>query len=449
MSNSKSSLDDWLSDLSSPSIVDQGFWDPGFDGERRVVFSKLGPYQKLFERPQYFMPRFFHHIYPLLIEDWFLTTKTTLYGGFCTMATDLRIIFQPTFNYAKRNIEVLPRLNQHIKTNYEGVIKDIVSAELRNLDDGGWVQTGLGSMERQIETVINEALVLRHIQCRSICVLKPAFEELTDHTKLDDRFTQSVIYLSVLKKNFEFREQKNSELFRQEEELELQRLAHKQKQLETINQEDEILRKKLALEAEAAKRQLEEQERQRTARYVIESRLHEEKVIHDTHLKEIEQAKEEQFKKEQQILQQQIELQMQARQFEHELLLKQNEREAELKKFEQHRLQLLQTKEHEQYLKQLEIEAALKEQEFLQVEQQKTWERLEAEKINHQSRLTEMQLEAEIKALELRTEATQNKDKYLRREIEWLVLDKQRAELTRAIKEANQDIDDFNRKKDI
>jgi predicted nucleic acid-binding Zn-ribbon protein len=44
--------------------------------------------------------------------------------------------------------------------------------------------------------------------------------------------------------------------------------------------------------------------------------------------------------------------------------------------------------------------------------------------------------------MELRTEKTQNKDAYLRREIEWLVLDKQRAELTRAIKEAEKNIDD-------
>jgi hypothetical protein len=50
-------------------------------------------------------------------------------------------------------------------------------------------------------------------------------------------------------------------------------------------------------------------------------------------------------------------------------------------------------------------------------------------------------LDAEIKELELRAEATKNKDEYLRREIEWLVLDKQRAELTRSIRQASQDDD--------
>jgi uncharacterized protein YpbB len=89
-------------------------------------------------------------------------------------------------------------------------------------------------------------------------------------------------------------------------------------------------------------------------------------------------------------------------------------------------------------LKERELDAAIKAQETFQLEWQKIQERLEEEKIKHQSRLKEMQIEAELKEMELRTEKTQNKDAYLRREIEWLVLDKQRAELTRAIKEAER-----------
>ena len=54
-------------------------------------------------------------------------------------------------------------------------------------------------------------------------------------------------------------------------------------------------------------------------------------------------------------------------------------------------------------------------------------------------RLYQMQLDAEVKEIAQRAEATKNKDEYLRREIEWLVLDKQRAELTRLIREADED----------
>jgi hypothetical protein len=518
MSSSLSPLDAWLAGENSAFNSGQLFWDPGFDAERRVVISKLGPYHKLFERPENFIPRFFHRVYALPIEDWHLITNTRLYGGFCTMTTELQIHFQATLKYVERNRDTLPEVNRLIKTSYESVVKDIVNAELSHLNDGKWVQAGLAEMERQIESVINETLILKHIQCRTICALTPVFAELTDDEKLDGRFTQESIYLNVMQKHFEFREKQNLERFRQEEELELLRLEHQQKLLETINQDGEIQRKKQTLEAETIKRRLEEQEAQRIEQHAIETRLHLEKTNHETHLKEIERAAEIQYHKEKQIHQQQLEfqkinqdeeiqrqkqvleaeilkrrleeqeaqrieqyaietrlheektshemhlkeielaaeiqhqeekqirqqqldLQKQAQQLEHERLLKELKRDAEMRDYEQERVQWLQGKEQEQRLKQLELEAELKEQEIHQLERQKIQERLEAEKIKHQIRLHEMQLEAEIKELEMRAEATKNKDEYLRREIEWLVLDKQRAELTRSIRQAVQDDD--------
>jgi len=438
MSSSLSPLDAWLTGENTASDSGQLFWDPGFDAERRVVVSKLGPYHKLFERPQNFIPRFFHRVYSLPIEDWDLTTKTRLYGGFCILTTDLQIHFQPTLKYIERNIDALPEVNRQIKSSYESVMKDIVNAELSHLKDGLWVQTGLAEMERQIESVINETLILKHIQCRAICQLTPAFAELADDEKINGRFTQEAVYLNVMQKNFEFREKQTQELFRQEDELELLRLEHKQKQLEAINQEDAIQRQKQALEAETIKRRLEEQEAQCIEQHTIEMRLQVENTNHEMHLKEIELAAEIQYEKEKQIRQQQLDLQKQAQQLEHERLLKELKRDAETREYEQQRLQWLQGKEQEQRLKQLELEAELKEQEIHQLERQKILERLEAEKIEHQNRLHQMQLDAEIKELELRAEATKNKDEYLRREIEWLVLDKQRAELTRSIRDASQ-----------
>jgi len=442
MNNSLSPLDAWLSGQNTAFESGQLFWDPGFDAERRVVASSLGPYQKLFERPQNFIPRFFHRIYALPIEDWHLTTETRLYGGFCTMTTELQIHFQATLKYVERNRDALPEVNKLIKANYESVIKDIVNAELSHLKDGQWVQAGLTEMERQIENVINETLILKHIQCRTVCALTPVFAELTDDEKLDGRFTQESIYLNVMQKNFEFREKQSQELFRQEEELERLRLEHKQKQLEAINQEDEIQRQKQALEAEAIKRQLQEQEAQRVEQHVIENRLHEEKTKHETHLKEIELEAEIQFQKEEQLRRHQLELQNQAKQLEHERLLKDLKRDSEMRDYEKERLQWLQGKEQELRLKHLELDAELKEQELHQLERQKVEERLAAEKLEHQNRLHQMQLDAEIKELELRAEATKSKDEYLRREIEWLVLDKQRAELTRSIRQAGQGDDD-------
>ncbi len=442
MSSSLTPLDIWFSGVNTASDSGQLFWDPGFDAERRVVISSLGPYRRLFERPQNFIPRFFHRVYPLPIEDWDLVIKSHLHGGFCTLTAELQIHFQATLKYIERNLDALPDVNRLIKVSYESIIKDIVNAELSHLKDGLWVQTGLAAMEGQIESVINETLILKHIQCRAICQLHPAFAEITDVEKLDGRFTQEAVYLNVMQKNFEFREKQAQELFRQEEELELLRLEHEQKLLDTINQEDVIQRQKQALEAEAVKRKLEEQETHRVEQHTIEKRLQAQKTNHEMHLKEIELAAEIQFEKEKQLRQQQLDLQKQAQKLEHERMVKDLKRDAEMREYEKERLQWLEGKEQEQRLKQMELEAELKEQEIHQLQRQKVQEKLEAEKIDHQNRLHQMQLNAEIKELELRAEATKNKDEYLRREIEWLVLDKQRAELTRSIREASQGDDD-------
>ncbi|MDD5580647.1 MAG: hypothetical protein PHY16_15375 [Methylobacter sp.] len=436
MNNYESPLDAWLAGSNS-DLTDsrQDIWDPGFDGERRVVLSKLGPYRRLFPYPQKFIRRFFHSVYELPIEEWHLSFKIVLYGGFCTILAELNIHFQATFNYVQRNWGALSEINGHIKLNYTRLIKNIVEAELRNLKDGNWVQTGLTDVERGIETIINETLILKHIQCRTICTLNPVFEELSENSRLDSRFTRESIYLNVLQKNFEFREKQNQELFRQEEELGLQRLKH-------LNQENEIQRHQQALAAENTKRLLENQQQQLIAQYAVEKRLYAEKIKHEKNLKAIEQDAEIQYNKDQQPKQQQIELDMHIRQLEHEAILKERELNVELKSYENKQLKWHQAKKQELHLKQLELEAEIKEQEIYQKERQKIQEQLEAEKIRHQMRLKEMQLEAEQKELELRAEATKNKDEYLRREIEWLVLDKQRAELARAIREASGDIDD-------
>jgi hypothetical protein len=406
MSSNNSAFDAWLAGINPLAEPVQEYWDPGFDVERKVVLAKLGPYRKLFLCPPKFLPRFYHTVYPLLIEDWHLELTYELYGGFCKMDADLHVHFQPTLTYAERNLVALPDLSQQIKDGYEGLILDLVGAELRNLKDGNWLQTGLADVEKAIEVAINETLILKQIQCRAVCILKPTFEELSDEAKLDGRFIQESIYLNVLQKNFEFREKQTQELFRQEEELDLQRLKH-------INQENEMQQHVQAVKAENTKRLLEEQRKQLMEQHEIEKRLHAEKIKHEKQLQEIEQIADIEYKKDNLPKLQELELQMHAQKLQHDTLLKEKE-----------------------------LHAAIKSQETFQMEWQKIQERLEEEKIKHQARLKEMQIEAELKEMELRTEKTQNKDAYLRREIEWLVLDKQRAELTRAIKEAEKSIDD-------
>ena len=406
MSTDTSSFDAWLSGMNLLEEPVQEDWDPGFDVERKVVRSHLGPYRKLFLCPPKFTPLFYHTVYPLVIEDWRLKVIFELYSGFCKMEVDLHIHFQPTLKYAERNLPALADLNRQIKRGYEGLVIDLVGAELRKLKDGKWIKNGLADVEKAIEVAINETLILKYIQCRAICVLNPAFEELSEEAKLDGRFIQEAIYLNVLQKNFEFREKQTLEKFRQEEELELQRLKH-------INQENEMQLHIQAVQAENTKRLLEDQRKQLTEQHEIEKRMHSEKVRHEKQLLDIEQTVDLEYKKDNLPKLQELELKMHAQKLQHDTLLKERE-----------------------------LEAAIKSQETFQLEWQKIQERLEEEKIKHQSRLREMQIDAEIKEMELRTEKTQNKDAYLRREIEWLVLDKQRAELTRAIREAEKSTDE-------
>jgi hypothetical protein len=408
MSSTISDLDAWLSGINPLQESGQDYWDPGFDVERKVVFSKLGPYKKLSLCPPKFFPRFYHSVFPLVIEDWHLAFQIDLYGGFCKIDADLHVHFQPTLRYAERNLDALGQLNRQIKLAYEGLIRDLVTSELRNLKDGSWVKSGLTDVEKAIEGAINETLILKQIQCRAVCMLKPTFEELTDVNKLDARFIQESVYLNVLQKNFEFREKQSQELFRQDEELELQRLRH-------INQENEIQQQIQSIKAENAKRLLEEQRKQLTEQYEIEKRLHTEKIKHEKQLQEIEESAEIEYKEVQLPKLHELELKMHSKKLQHDTLLKERE-----------------------------LEAAIKAQEMFQLEWQKIQERLEEEKIKHQSRLKEMQIEAELKEMQLRTEKTQDKDAFLRREIEWLVLDKQRAELTRAIKEAEKGSERFD-----
>ena len=471
MTTNLSPLDAWLSGEHNESINNLQFWDPGFDAERRVVVSHLGPFHRLFERPENFIPRFYHRVYSLPITDWQLSIKTRLYDGFCTITTDLNLYFQATLQYAEKSQDSLLEINQHIKTRYECLIKETVTAELSQLKDGLWVQTGLTEMERNIENVLNETLISKHIQCRVMCTLTPTFLALTDEEQLNGRFTQEAIYLNVMQKNFEFREKQSLELFRQEEELEALRLEHQQKQLESIYQDDDIQRQKQAMEAEVTKRRLEEQTTQRIEQQLVETRLHQQNIVHDTRLREIEleadiQFQEEklnrlhvektkhenqlrevelaaeiQFQKDRQIQLQQLELAKQVQQFEHDRVLKERQKEEDAKESIQQHQDWLTEKDQQQHIKQLELDAELKTTELQQLKRLELEEKLEADKILHHNRMQHMHLEAEVKERELLAEAIKSKDEYLRREIEFLVLDKQRAELSKSIRSANLDID--------
>jgi hypothetical protein len=441
MSKNNETIETWLqTPFSASENPDQIIWDPGFDAERRLVVSRLGPYFKLFLRPAKFIKHFYHSVYPLLIESWKLSSQTKLYDGFCTMDAELDIRFQATLKYAEKNMEVLSQINQHIKSVYGGLLIDILDKELLTLVDGAWVQNGLNSVERQIENAINEMLMVKNIQCRTLCSLKPSFEEFPEDEAIDGRFAQESVYLSIIKKNFEFREKKAQEEFRQEQQFELEKLQHKRRMLEQLNDEDEIVRLKQSMEAENTNRQLEEQKQQLAEKFAVEERLHQEKIKHTIRLQEAEMEK----LKTQQLKNQQIEQEMLAEKLNHQSQIKETETDEEIKEYEKQQQKWNQAKQHlqeeksklEAQLNQQKWEAEFNVEEKQQLEKQRLQEQLREEQLKHEARIKEMELAAETEEQEKRHETTQKTEDFLRREIELLVLEKQRAELNEQIKKA-------------
>ena len=436
MSDNQALIQAWLRGEHGLVPNDQFVWDPGFDAERCVVVSKLGFHNRVFEKPVNFEPRFYQKVVALPIAQWSLSIDHRLYGGFCALKADLQIYFQASLVYAQSNRGVIAELNRHIKTTYESVINDLVKTELNQLKDAEWVQQGLAEVERKIASGINETLLLRHVQARTQCELTPHFA-LTATDTLEGRFAQDAVYHKVMQKDFEFREKQALDQFKQAEQLEQIRLEHAKKQLEVIQQEDEIQRQKRALEAELAKKKLAELELQREQQHEIEVRLERDNARYEKELKAIELASALEFEKEKLVLEQQLELQKLDQQLAHEQVLKSKrgfEESATLAQ-QQKAEQLEQEKALQR--KRLDLEIQLKEEEAEQIKRQKLAEKLAALKIEHDFKINKMNLEAEVKALELRAETLKSKDDFLHKEIEWLVLDKQRAEMTRLTQENN------------
>lgn len=405
--SSRTEIDKWFIEgtLANDDIAVSETWEPIFDADRQLVLTKLGPYWKLFLRPEGFVKRFYHLIYPLPVENWHLNHQIKLYDGFCTIDVMLDIRFQATLKYAHSNMDILADLNGHIKTAYEDLLINLVDKELLNLSDGAWVQKGLTDIEKKISLAASEMLILHNIQSQTLCSLKPSFEEFPDV-----QLAQESVYLCVLKKNFEFNDAQREELFRQEQQIEQQKLEHKQKQLEQLNRDAELERQKQYQMAVNRRLLLEEKEKQLLEQFEIEKRLHAEKVKHENSLKEITLEAELQ---EQQKHEARLRIAEQTNHVEllaHQAKLKAKELEAEIAKYEyqQARWREAKNKAHAQQLAS---------------EQQQNQRELETEAENQQRR--------EQHRLALKKENYRNRkesDVYLRREIELLAREKQHLE---------------------
>lgn len=197
MNSSRTEIDTWFIEgtLASDDVANPEVWEAIFDADRQLVHTKIGPYGKLFLRPEGFVKRFYHHVYPLPVENWLITQQIKLYDGFCTIDVTLDIRFQATLKYALSNMDILTDINGHIKTAYEDLLINLIHKELLNLSDGAWVQKGVADIEKKISLAVSEMLILQNIQSQTLCTLKPSFEEFPDV-----QLAQESVYLCVLKK---------------------------------------------------------------------------------------------------------------------------------------------------------------------------------------------------------------------------------------------------------
>lgn len=386
-------------------------WDPGFEIDRQLIFSKFGPFSKFFLRPEKFVKRFFHTVHPLPIEEWQSTEQIKLYDDFCTINVTLTLRFQATYEYAINNVEIISTLNNHIKQAYHALINDIVKKELLNLSDGTWVHKGLDKPERKINSAIREMLLYQKVQSQVSCQLNPSFEGFPN-----TGFGKENVHLNVLKKSYEYKAQQTEEQFRQFQEEEKQKSKHKQLQLDKFNEIAAIDRKKQTLQADNAKKLLLQEERQQLEKLEIEKRMHEDKVTHNSILKDMAITAE----------------------------LEQKDRyQARLRsKEEKEKINIL---THQSKLKERELKATISDYEKEQASWQKARNQVHIDDLSLKKQQQELEFNAEVEAkkryesqrIAMQKESYElgrNTDTYLRREIELLELEKKRLAIQTSIK---------------
>jgi hypothetical protein len=392
------------------ALSEETHWDAGFDANRQLVYSKLGPYQKIFPRPADFVQRFYHTLYPLPIEEWRSQDQVKLYDDFCTIDIVLDVRFQATYSFALSHREILTEINEYIKQAYHDLAFDIVHRELLNLSDGLWVQEGLTKTEQKINRAVAEMLMLQNIQSQVICSLKAYFEEFPDV-----QFAKERVYLYVMKKNHEFKEQQREEEYRQAQESEIQKIQFKREQIKHLSELAALDRERQAVQAENSLLLLEERKLQQQRQLLMKKSIHEDRIRHQTELEQLaldEEIKLRQLRKDR--LQEQEKFEKD-QEIEHQSILKTRELQAQLEEYErkQTRWREVKNKIHSEELddkyrrKQLEFDVDL----------------------DYKQRYEQKRLQIQQESLEVKKDA----DKYLQREIELLKLDKERLELELAI----------------
>jgi hypothetical protein len=265
-------------------------WEAGFEGDRRIVVSRFGPFRRVFPRPKRFLKRFYHHVHELLIEDWSFPLEPLRLGPLCTIEANLSIRFQPTVKFAREHLECIADFGGHIRTHYRALLQDAAEQVLGSLEAGDWLDRGYAEVERRIENVVHELLAMRDIQSRSRCTIETAFvdaEDLEEHAAtVDPRYRG--IYNELLKRRRESLLQLERERCAREAYERQLKLQHEERMAELARKEAELLRLRQVQETEQIRAEMSVEEMRAREQYDSELRLREERILHESRLKQIE-----------------------------------------------------------------------------------------------------------------------------------------------------------------
>ena len=270
-------------------------WESGFESDRRVVVSRIGPYLSVFSRPQKYRKRLFHRVYELGIVDWTVPVDVLELGSVCVIHTDLCVRFQPTLQYAREYVEHLAGLHSHIKQSHQALIRDIAEQELRKMEwDVRWVEHGAAYIERNIERNVSERLAIRNIQCRTRCTVQPSFGDLAQISaeSVAPWSRHRRIYLELLKRRQTLQEEQRRELAEQEREMRQRRLVQEAELLELSRQEEALRQAKLDSDVAVYKTELVAEEARLAEQRESEARQRKEQISHMAKLRNIEMEAE-------------------------------------------------------------------------------------------------------------------------------------------------------------
>lgn len=267
-------------------------WVAGFEGDRRVILTQIGPWKRLFARPKDYVRKIHHRVYDLQIEDWTLHMTPPPLGQLCSFSTTLDIRFQPTVSFARQHMDHLEHLGSHIKSLFQPVIRDLAEEALKDLESGAWLEIGHSALEQEIEDSIQDLLAIRDIQSRCRCRIDANFEEV-DSAQLDADIAstdpaRNLIALQMMKRQRESQERLARERHHHYLLDQRMRLEQQSEVLELMRRETEMIKAQEAELTLKAQEQLIAEEARQRARIESDVRLMRERLRLEAEVKQLE-----------------------------------------------------------------------------------------------------------------------------------------------------------------